>query len=690
MVTNGLSHGLLMPRARLPLSWILAGALLAAACGRQADSPPPDRPIRPSILLVTLDTTRADSMGPDATGVRTPAFDALATRGLRFTQAYATAPETLPSHASMMTGLYPAGHGVHENGRALPADASVLAAQLKAQGYRTAAFVSSYVLARRFGLARGFEVYDDEQPAGRSERDAAETTRRALAYLDAAPSAPLFLWVHYFDPHAPYEPPAPFRSTHAASPYHGEVAAMDSSLGHLIAGFEARVAGPHAAIVAGDHGEGLGEHGEAQHGNLVYESTMRVPLVIRGPGVSPGTTGAPVSVRRVYHTVLDWAGIQAAQSLRAPHAEVVLGEGMKPFLQYGWQPQVMAVDGTRKAILAGTLEVYDLGADPGEARNLGSGANLDSAMRTALDDYPVPAPGAARAAPALDAEARERLASLGYVGGTAAPVIRRDAPRPADMTHLFDTIDRASGLFVQERYREAIPLLERIAAADPGNLDAALRLATARSMLGRDEAALDAFRRASRLAPDSPDVRLYFALHHARRPSWRTAVPILERLVADDPGRLPALEALADLREREGRLAEALEARQRLQDLRTPSSAELLRIGQLAMGLQRTATAIEAFERARAADPRAFSHHLELGVLYLAARRLPEAAAALDQVPRSHPAHPMALFKRAQVSVLLNETDRERRIAEARRHADAATRDLIARERLFQEGKREK
>jgi arylsulfatase A-like enzyme len=339
---------------------LCVGAVVLASCSGGERPPAAAKEAspraRPSILLVTLDTTRWDAIGPEARGARTPGFDALAARGLRFRQAYATAPETLPSHASMLTGLYPAGHGVRENARYLAPAHPVAAEKLRAGGYRTAAFVSSFVLARRFGLARGFEHYDDALPERRSERSARETTDRALAWLEGgAGREPLFLWVHYFDPHAPYEPPEPYRSRHPRSPYLGEVEAMDEQLGRLVAALEGRSRGPVAIVVASDHGEGLGDHGEAQHGNLVYQSTMLVPVVIAGPGVVPGTSDVPVSTRRVFHTLLDWAGLGEAHSLRRVERELVLGEAMKPFLSYGWQPQVMGVEGPVKAILAGRL-----------------------------------------------------------------------------------------------------------------------------------------------------------------------------------------------------------------------------------------------------------------------------------------------------------------------------------------------
>jgi arylsulfatase A-like enzyme/Tfp pilus assembly protein PilF len=669
-----------------PLTMTRAAApalLLGLAACRPAPVPSPEPP-RPSILLVTLDTTRADAIGPEARGVSTPAFDALAARGRRFRQAYATAPETLPAHASLFTGLYPAGHGVHENARPLPAAHTRLAERLQAAGYRTAAFVSAFVLARRFGLARGFDHYDDELGGpGAVERRAAATNERVLAWL-RGDARPLFLWVHYFDPHAPHDPPEPFRSRHPNDPYRGEVAAMDAELGRLLGAFEERVAGPRATLVVGDHGEGLGDHGELQHGHLLYQPTMQVPLAIAGPGVVPGTSDAPVSARRVFHTVLDWAGLGAASSLRGDAAEIVLGEAMRPFLAYGWQPQVMAVEGRTKAIRAGTTEVYDIVADPAESRDLAPGAELSRALRTALGEYPTPALGAPAGSVALGEEERRKLASLGYVSAGAAPVLRPDAPRPADMVRLFGRLDEASTLFVRGEYARVAPLLEGILQDDPENLDAALRLATARSALGQEARADAAFERARQIAPGSPDVRAYLALHLARGPRWREAVPLLEAVLDAEPERLPVVEALAALREREGRLEEALALRERIQALRPAGPAELARMGELAMALGRTDAAIRSFEAARTEQGQAFRHDLELGVLYLDARRLVEARDALDRVPAAHPGRAMALFKRAQVSVLLNEPDRAERIAAARRGADATTRGLIERERLFQ------
>ena len=411
---------------------------------------------------------------------------------------------------------------------------------------------------------------------------------------------------------------------------------------------------------------------------------MHVPLVIVGPGAGAATVDDPVSTRRVFHTALDWAGQGSSMSLRGAGSEVVLGEAMKPFLEYGWRPQTMAVSGGMKAIQAGTIEAYDLASDPAETKNLGSGANLPAGVRKSLDDYPIPSMTAAKAPAGLDEDARRRLASLGYISATAAPVVRPDAPRPADMTRLIAVIERASALFVQEKYAAAIPLFEQILAGDANNLDATLRLAVSHSLLGHEPAAMDAFRRAARLAPDSTDVRTYLGLHYARTNRIEQAAALLEPVVAASPQRVAAVEGLALVRERQGRTAEAVALYQQVSALRPMTSAELVRLGELAMSAQQTATAIAAFEKARAMEGDRFRHDLELGVLYLSARDLDKARAALDRIPVSHPEYTMALFKRAQVSVLLNEPDSAARIEAARRGANATTRQLIDNERLFQ------
>lgn len=661
---------------------------LALACAR----PPAAAAGKPSILLVTLDTTRADAVQPENPGVETPNLAALAARGVRFTQAYSTVPSTLPAHASMLTGLYPAGHGVHENARRLADRHPLLQELLNKLGYETAAFVSGYPLERQFGLARGFDSYDDDfaaAGAGSVERSAAATTERVLAHLARASGRPLFLWVHFYDPHEPYQPPPPFAERYRGDPYLGEIAAMDEQLGRLLAAFEQRVGREQArVVVVGDHGEGRGDHGEMLHGNLLYQGVMRVPLVVAGGGLAPGVRTEPVSIRQVFSTVLGWAGgDRSGTLLDAAPAAAILGEAMQPYLQYRWQPQVMAVQGRFKLIRSGRLELYDLAADPAEAHDLADTIEIDRELRRAVAEYPLPASGAAarQALPLdeIDEEASKRLASLGYLAGESTAPLRADAPRPADMAPLFTDLDAGSRHFVQQRYQEAIPIFARVLRRDPGNVIVAVRLAAAHSLLGRDREALQYFKTARAIDAESLDVRHYLALHHLRNGRPSEAAPLFEAVLAAQPDRLAALEGLAEIRERQGRVAEAIALRERAVPLARDPSVHLAKLGELRMSRGESAAAIRAFERARELAGEKFAHHLELGVLYLAERRFTEARQQLDQVPDSHPGYPMALFKRAQVSVLLGEADRVERVRAAWERADPTTRELLRSERLF-------
>src|SRR5215212_5202740 len=287
--------------------------LLLAACRRE-----PSRP--PNVLLITLDTLRADHVG--AYGSRagsTPAIDSIAARGVRFEQAGSAVPLTLPSHATILSGLLPLHHGVRNNGAgSFPSDRPTLATLFSEKGYRTAAFLGAFVLDRRFGLNRGFDVYDDEIPRDPTLGDHLEAERRgdavadrAAAWLSQPDSRPFFAWVHLYDAHAPYTPPEPFRTRYAASAYDGEIAFVDQQIGRLLAALEQSGQRDRTIIVVtGDHGEALGEHGELTHGLLLYEGTLRVPLIIEAPGtLDPHVVTTPVSLADVAPTVAGLARV---------------------------------------------------------------------------------------------------------------------------------------------------------------------------------------------------------------------------------------------------------------------------------------------------------------------------------------------------------------------------------------------
>jgi arylsulfatase A-like enzyme len=637
-------------------------------------------------LLITLDTTRADSMGFESDEVETPALDALAARGIRFSQAWTTVPMTLPAHTSMLTGLYPPEHGIRENSRFLDEDRTLLAERLGEAGYATAAFVSGYPLKRQFGLARGFAHYDDEMGKGNAERRAGPTTDLAMEYLASSSKPPLFVWVHYFDPHDPYDPPEPYRSHYPHSPYLGEVAYMDHEVGRLIEAFEARTEGRSSRIlVVGDHGEGLGDHGESLHGNLLYQGVMRVPLIAAGDGIPVARVETPVSTRRVFDTILGWAGLESSFDLVDPDAEVVMGEALKPFLQYGWQPQVMAVQGSTKVIRSGDTEVYNLSSDPAEAVNLSgemaAGPEIEAAIRSydlvpSIDDH--------GASEHLDEESRKQLAVLGYVGWESPAPIREDAPNPRDMTHLFADLNEGAELFARDEFEASIAVFERVLAEDPENLMVTVRLAVSHSVLGNRVRAEQLFARAAEIHPGSIDLQHFQAMHYFRFQRWDLAAPLFEKVLVAMPRKLPALEALTRIREGEGRFEEAERLLEQIVVLKTSPAAEWTRLGEVRMALADTPGAIIAFEEAQRLRGEAFAHHLELGVCYLAARDLYAAARALDQVQSDHPGFAMALFKRAQVAVLLGEPAWRERVQRAYEIADPEIRRLIENEPLFQ------
>ena len=664
--------------------------LLLAGCSPQGDDSRfkglPDGE-RPAILLITLDTTRADRLGIESSAVKTPHFNKLADGGLYFTQAYSTTPTTLPSHTSMMTGLYPMDHKIRENGRRVDAQLDLLASRLQTLGYRTAAFVSGFPLAEQFGLARGFDKYDDDLAGGANERSATLTTNAALEYLALEETAD-FLWVHYFDAHAPYEPPEPFLSLYKDDLYSGELAYMDSEVGRLLSAFEARFAGqPRKVIVVGDHGEGLGDHGEALHGNLLYQGTMRVPLIIAGDDIAPGSVARSVSIRQVFDTVLEWAGVNGERSLLGENSEPVLAEALKPYLQYGWQPQFMAVLNGIKMIQSGDIEVFDVQADPGETNNLLGSIDLAPELQGALSAY------GSRALDALNSQAEkpetlsqktvERLASLGYVGTSGQPILRDAAPSPKDMVHIYGDLDIGSGYFTNGNYDAAIEVFSRILQIDPYNFMAAMRLAVGYSVTDRAAQAQEFFERARSINPASVDLRHYHAMHYLRNRQSALAEPLFESVLAEMPDRLPALEGLLSIYARRGDDEKVMQTLEKLVKVKASPGPDLLRLGKMRMAKGDTKAAISAFEQASQILDDRFRQNLELGVLYLADRQFANAASSLDKVTRFDPGYPMALFKRAQVSVLLKEADSEARVREAWKRGDDTTRRLIVSEKLF-------
>ncbi len=497
---------------------------------------------RQNLLLITLDTTRADRLGCYGhAAARTPHLDRLASEGVRFEQALSPAPITLPAHASILTGLYPTAHGVRNNGNFYLADRfPTLATILKADGYETAAFVSSFILDRRYGLARGFDSYDDRMDGASAQVIALEAERRGdrtalaldrwLESRSAGPGAPFFAWLHLYDPHEPYRPPPPFRQIFASDPYDGEIAFDDAVVASVLDEL-GRLGLLDRTLVAviGDHGESLGDHGEETHSMFVYESAVRVPMILWRPGRLPSgrIVTEPVRATDLAPTLLELLG---APPLRSDHgvslvrlleggrlgaAPPIYCESYLPLFYMNWAPLRAIRDDRFKLIDAPRPELYDLARDPRELANVYS-AELPAAraLRQALDRFTGGGEGAMEVG-RLDRETAERLASLGYLGAEhAAPGAPRADERkdPKDMIAVFNRLRRANSAVRERRFDEAVPVLREVLERDPRNAFATLVSGSAQMGMGRWREATSFFRRYLELVPTSAYAHHWIAI----------------------------------------------------------------------------------------------------------------------------------------------------------------------------------
>jgi choline-sulfatase len=507
--------------------WFAVAALTLLLLGC---SPPPAPTLPRDILLVSIDTLRADHVGsygkPDA---GTPVIDALAARGLRFADAMAPSPVTLPSHASLFTGLEPLGHRVRHNGlHALSPEIETLAERLADAGFRTGAFVGSVVLAERYGLGRGFERYTApgyQQKTGVlfvGERPADEVNDDALGWLDSIGDASFFLFVHYMEPHAPR--PAPPRL--GGDPYQAEIAAADRGLGTLLDGLRARGRLDETlVIVVADHGESRSEHGEISHGIFLYQSTLHVPMIAAGPGVIPGRVEtAPVGLVDVAPTLIEAAGLAPVAATDGVSLWPVLtGDAVVPErslyaesfvtrFDYGWSELRALRRGAEKYVSAPTPELYHLGEDPGELSNR-AGEDLEavSALAAELAARVARAgQGAARPDPVrLDRDERSALAALGYLPGAYGEQGSAGLPDPKDRIADAAELERAARLQGSGHNSEAIAALSKLVSDHPGFLEARVRLILLLLTDARHEDALEQIEgldAAARHVPEGPKV----------------------------------------------------------------------------------------------------------------------------------------------------------------------------------------
>ena len=570
---------------------VLVLGVLCAACTRSSAPPASAPSAARNVILITIDTFRADRLGRGLT----PAIDALAASGRRFTNARSPVPLTLPAHVSLLTGSFPPTHGVRVNGVVFTPSAGSrpLARTLKDRGYSTAAFVGAYVLNRRFGLADGFDVYDDAVRRDREGSATLESERRGEAVADAAIAwltsarPPFFAWIHLYDPHAPYEPPGEYLARSGGDAYNGEIAYADAQVARILSSIRARYGDSVMVIVAGDHGEGLGEHGEQTHGMLGYDSTLRVPLVVAGPGTEPTTINAPVSLTDIVPSLLTRLGISPRPSgagsadlfSDVPAERDVYAETMYPRAA-GWHSLTMLAGDRWKLVLSSEAELYDLASDPLEQRNVISeqsrvAEGMTSELRRIASAAQSAAPGPGTVAP----DAAERLRALGYVSGSAGGDAGASGPNPARVISAWTTFEEALTEISRGGPRQALPGLRSLSAK----------------------------------FPESPLFQATYARALKDSGQAAAAVRIYKAAVARHPADASLFHDLAVAARAAGDTAEAVRAEQAALALNAADPSALNGLGLVYADTGRPADAARAFERAAAVDPSNASYWANLG-----------------------------------------------------------------------------
>ena len=631
----------------------LAAAVLVALAWRFR--PAPARPLlgHANVVLVTIDTLRADRVGP----ALTPSIEALAHRGTRFTNARSSAPLTLPAHTSIMTGLLPPGHGVRLNGvHRLGEGTPTLARVLQSAGYRTGAFVGAYVLDRRFGLDRGFDTYDDEIPKSTDATGSLEAERRgdvvaarAIAWLRSLPDdgRPFFLWMHLYDPHAPYTPPPEWLARARGQAYDGEVAFADAQLGALLDAAKATGDAKRTlTVVVGDHGESLGEHGEAAHGMLLYEAALRVPLVLAGAGLPAVTRDEPVSLVDIFPTVAGLLGL----GMPATHDGRDLfaaGGGSRSSEVYaetrypeaaGCSPLRALVDRRWKYIGGPARpELYDLAEDPEETHDVSAAhqAIVDAmgSRAAALDARAVPSADAARSA-----EVVERLRTLGYVASAPSPRPAGDrGPSPVTMVREWSRFEDALSDLRRGEVERATATMAALVRERP---DAPVFQATyARALgdAGRTADALAAYRAALRKWPQ--DTMILHGLAVAARKAGRRDEAMTAELavVAIDPTDAAPHNGIGLLFAQVGLFADARAALQRAVTLDPTAISYRINLGNVELTGGDTTAAEASYREALRLDAGSLDAANGLALLMVQTGRAAAAIPLLERVLAASP-----------------------------------------------------
>jgi len=640
-----------------------------------------------SVLLISIDTLRADALGAYGNKrVKTPWIDRLAATGVRFETAHAHNVVTLPSHANILSGLLPLAHGVHDNtGFRFPPELQTLATRLKQRGFGTAAFVSAFVLDSRFGLDRGFDIYDDRTQGFEKQtaftvpdRPGAETVALAADWIESRAGARFFCFVHLYDPHFPYAPTEPFATEFKDDPYLGEVSAVDRALGSLLSPILDGPLGQRTLVIlTSDHGESLGEHGEMTHGTFAYEATLRVPLILHGPILSRRVVARPVRHIDLVPTVLDALALAApdlpGRSLlplaagSEPVASPSYFESLSASLNQGWAPLRGWFDGRYKYIDLPIPELYDLASDPKETKNLAaSEPETLERLRSSLARERASEKGTERRAE--DAATLERMRALGYVAAEKGSPAKDRYTAADDPKNLID-LDRKNrevlSLHMAGRIDEAVALARENLSKRPDMAGVSLQVAYLERERGNLAAAIVAARRAMELKPlDAEAVSLAGAyLTEAGRPeeALRTLEPFARTAAPD----FDVLTALGLAYSRAARVDEARAVFEKARALDPSSGMALVNIGTLELMLGRRDAARAALEAAVELDPNIARAHNTLGVMSAQEGRAEEAIQRWRRAVSLNPKDYQTLFN------LGTTLDRVGRADEARPYFEA-------------------
>jgi choline-sulfatase len=657
------AHPMFLTRGLLYI-WFVAWAT-AATAQPQHPKLQSSKPQPPNVILITLDTTRADRMGflGSKRGL-TPNLDALARQSVVFTRAYSQVPLTTASHATILTGTYPQFHQVNDFGVPLAADLPYAPYIFRGDGYHTAAFVGSLVLDPETrsapGFERGFDTYDagfhrrrpDEDRYHAIERRGGEVVSHALTWLSGHQQGHFFIWIHLYDAHDPYEAPEPYKSRYAAAPYDGEIAYVDSVVGKLLAQLHARKLYDNALIaVMADHGEALGEHGETTHGIFLYDETIHVPLLFKLPGER--SAGKRVETRAglvdVLPTILEAAGIDvpkevqgesllplftsaktgAAGGIASSHVieptrdRPAYSESDYPHRTFGWSSLRSLRTGKYLYVEAPRKELYDQAADPKAEHNLAvASLAVSGTLASQLEDFRQKT-ATTKDAPKVIADPglQERLNALGYIASDSAnqsmPGIKDTGADPKDKVDVVNLLHRAEMLREETHFKEAVPLLEQVIALEPNLPIAYLQLGTSLTILKDYEKAAPILRKAVEMRPDLTVPRYQLGSALFETGDFVGAALQFETAVARSPDWVEAHFSLATAYARADRLSDAIPEYEKVIELRPNHFGAHLLLGRAQALSGNPTAAIPNLQRAAALQPKSPEPHGFLADAYL-------------------------------------------------------------------------